>query len=438
MRVLNLLLATVLVLSSASGAAAQVSNAATLQNASSNRQSQSSTGVGVGVGIGGSSSSIGVNTNTNTLSTGNNLNANENTNNQFQGVGTYNGTLDVRSGANNGELEVYSGASPYQGIIFEGSAPLPQLPGLLPTPGNFSQPYKPDVFVNGPAFLPSEMTVADAKACRDSKIKWYGGSRGESQSIKLYYSVKNDTPKPLLTMSNYVGTAMATTTDGPFLAALCEAAYKAMDKGATVGVVDFIVRPRNTMSGLGFGASGGGTGLPMAGVNPYALAGTLGFGTGWSNQKVEGEVMVQLTALRDSTKPASAPTRSASAVGTPVNGSESVPGAAAVVPAAKPAGPAVPSASAPKQEAPAQKRDVAAVKPDVPAPKQDLSAKPAGPATSTDAPSAPTPVRAAPVAAAPAPTTSSASAAAGSTASPKRACGGAYNDAIGSSFVSCD
>jgi hypothetical protein len=427
----------VLVCISASGAAAQVSNAATLQNASSNRQSQSSTGVGVGVGIGGSSSSIGVNTNTNTLSTGNNLNANENTNNQFQGVGTYNGTLDVRSGANNGELEVYSGASPYQGIIFEGSAPLPQLPGLLSTPGNFSQPYKPDVFVNGPAFLPSEMTVADAKECRDAKIKWYGGSRGESRSIKLYYSIKNDTPKPLLTMPNYVGTAMATTMDGPFLAALCEAAYKAMDRGATVGVVDFIIRPRNTMSGIGFGASGGATGLPMAGANPYALAGTLGFGTGWSNQKVEGEVMVQLTALRESAKPASAPTPSAPTAGPRGNGSEPAPGTA-VAPAVKPAAPAAPSVSAPKQEVPAQKRDTAVVKPDVPAAKHDLPAKPAGPATATDAPPALKPAPPAPVAAAPAPTTSSASAAAGPTASPKRPCAGAYDDAAGSSFVSCD
>ena len=229
-------------------------------------------------------------TTSNTVSTGPNRNANTTSNSQF--------LSGSNTGVNNGSLEVYAGADPYQGFTLEGSVNLPQLPGLMQAPSNFSQPYKPDKFVNGPAFLPGEMTVEEAKTCRDSKVTWYGGSREETQSIKLFYAMKQETPGIPLTMGNYIGTAMATTTEGPFLAALCEAAYRAMRRGATIGMVDFTIRPRNTMFGIGFGGSGGATGLPAAGAHPYALAATLGFGTGWSNQKVEGDVLVQLTALR--------------------------------------------------------------------------------------------------------------------------------------------
>src|SRR5262249_1004389 len=233
------------------------------------------------------------NSNTNSLSTGNNRNSNSNSNSQF--------LSGNNTGVNNGSLEVYSGADPYQGLYIGGSTNLPQLPGIPSPPSNFSQPYRPDAFVNAPAFLPAEMTLGDAKQCRDAKVTWYGGSRDEdTQTIKLVYAGKPETPPVPLTMANYVGTAMATTADGPFIAALCEAAYRAMRKGATVGVVEFNIRPKNTMFGLGFGASGGASGLPAAGAHPDALAGTLGFGTGWSNERVEGEVVLQLTALRQS------------------------------------------------------------------------------------------------------------------------------------------
>jgi hypothetical protein len=244
--------------------------------------------------IGASSQSV----NTNTLSTGNNTNTNSNsntssnTNSQFYSGGN--------TGVNNGTLEVYSGSEPYQGIVIEGSPSLPQLPGFVPPMSNFSQPYKPDTFVNGPAFLPKEMTLTEAKSCRDSSVRWYGSSHIESTSLKLFYTAQKESPGVPMTMTNYVGTAVATASDRPFIAALCEAAYKAMNQGATQAVVDFIIRPKNTMYGLGFGTSGGVTGLPTAGAHPYAIAGALGFGTGWSNQKVEGEVMLQLTALRDS------------------------------------------------------------------------------------------------------------------------------------------
>jgi hypothetical protein len=228
----------------------------------------------------------------NTLSTGTVANTNSNSNSQFYSGGN--------TGVNNGALEVYAGADPYQGIIIEGSPSLPQLPGFVPPASNFSQPYKPDTFVNGPAFLPKEMTLSEAKACRDSSVRWYGSSHTESTSIKLFYAAQKESPGVPMTMANYVGTAVATASDRPFVAALCEAAYKAMNQGATQAVVDFIIRPKNTMYGVGFGTSGGVSGLPTAGTHPYAIAGALGFGTGWSNQKVEGEVMLQLTALRDS------------------------------------------------------------------------------------------------------------------------------------------
>jgi hypothetical protein len=240
-------------------------------------------------------SAVGDNSNANTLSTGSNRNTNTNTNSNSQFLSGNN------TGVNNGSLEVYSGADPYQGIVIEGAGPnLPQLPGFVQTPSNFSQPYKPETFVNGPAFLPAEMTLDQAERCRDSKASWSGGSQEEVASIRLYYTAKQEKPPVPLTMANYVGTAMATSADGPFIATLCEAAHRAMSKGASIGVVEYSIRPKNTMSGIGFGASGGATGLPAAGTHPYAITGVLGFGTGWSTQRVEGEVVLQLTALRES------------------------------------------------------------------------------------------------------------------------------------------
>jgi hypothetical protein len=279
MRVVTMLLAVGVLLGSALGAAAQTGRPPVAGGTNPNT------------------------TNANTVTGGSSSNSNANSNSQF--------LSGSNTGVNNGSLEVYAGADPYQGIVFGGSTNLPQLPGILSAPSNFSQPYRPDAFVNTPPFLPTEMTLEDAKRCRDARASWYGGSRdGEVSAIRLFYAGKPEAPSVALTMANYVGTAMATTADGPFLAALCEAAYRAIRKGATVGLVEFNIRPKNTMMGLGFGASGGATGLPAAGAHPYAVAGTLGFGTGWSNQRVEGEVVLQLTALRGaplaSTEPGSA------------------------------------------------------------------------------------------------------------------------------------
>jgi hypothetical protein len=276
-----------------------------------------------GTRAGGSGSS-----NRNSLSTGSNTNTNANSNSQF--------LSGSNTGVNNGALEVYAGADPYQGIVLEGSTNLPQLPGVPSAPSNFSQPYKPESFINTPVFLPGEMTMTEARECRHAKSSWYGGSRDdEATSIKLVYAAKAASKPGAVTMSSYVGTAMATTSDGPFIAALCEAAYRAMRKGATVGMVEFGIRPKNTMFGIGFGASGGATGLPAAGAHPYAIAGTLGFGTGWSNQRVEGEVLLQLTALRGIAVPsaadASAPVEPAAPAGGPPADDTPTPGADAGV-----------------------------------------------------------------------------------------------------------
>jgi hypothetical protein len=352
--------------------------------------------------------------NTNTVTGGSSSNTNANSNSQF--------LSGSNTGVNNGSLEIYAGSEPYQGLYIGGGTTLPQLPGIISPPSNFSQPYRPDAFVNNPPFLPTEMTLEDAKRCRDAKGSWYGGSRdGEAPSIRLFYAIKPETPPSVaLTMSNYVGTAMAQTADGPFLAALCEAAYRALRKGATVGLVEFNVRPKNTMFGLGFGSSGGATGLPAAGAHPYAIAATLGFGTGWSNQRVEGEVVLQLTALRGaplaSTESGASSSPAASAV-TPTPTEDAVtPGPGALVnehdPSAAPrvviAAPRVAVAQAAAQVAPTRSTPAARPSPEPSreaesAAPTSAAAAPAVAASTVAAPAVPAPAVTEPVVAAPAP-----------------------------------
>jgi hypothetical protein len=186
---------------------------------------------------------------------------------------------------------------------------LPGLPGLLGAPGNFSQPYKPDVFINGAGPVrPARMTYEQAQECRGGygyKDTYVGASRERANEIQLVYAawdkidVSND-------ISNYVGISSVEGADKPWLPAVCEAAYHAMEKGANYGVVEFIIRPKNTMKGFGFGSSGGGSVVPnvATATSPYGLAASLGFGMGWSSQRVEGEVMIQLTGLRVPTQTA--------------------------------------------------------------------------------------------------------------------------------------
>jgi hypothetical protein len=223
------------------------------------------------------------------------------------------------------------------------------LPGIPGAPGNFSQPYKPDVFINGAGPVrPARMTYEQAQECRGGygyKDSYVGASREKAKEIQLVYAawdkidVSND-------ISNYVGISSVEGADKPWLPAVCEAAYHAMDKGANYGVVEFIIRPKNTMKGFGFGTSGGGSVVPSVATatSPYGLAASLGFGLGWSSQRVEGEVMIQVTGLRVPTQTAAVKPPPPTAPQVPV-----APGAPAPPPAAAAAPPApVPQPPAPQ------------------------------------------------------------------------------------------
>jgi hypothetical protein len=224
----------------------------------------------------------------------------------------------AESGTGTGEGYVgYSGSTTFASpsITFGSSnvkninVNLPGLPGIPGAPGNFSQPYKPDVFINGAGPVrPARMTYEQAEECRGGygyKDSYVGATREKAKEIQLVYAawdkidVSND-------ISNYVGISSVEGADKPWLPAVCEAAYHAMDKGANYGVVEFIIRPKNTMKGFGFGSSGGGSVVPnvATATSPYGLAASLGFGLGWSSQRVEGEVMIQLTGLRVPTQTA--------------------------------------------------------------------------------------------------------------------------------------
>src|SRR2546428_6760730 len=66
---------------------------------------------------------------------------------------------------------------------------LPGTPGILGAPGNFSQPYKPDVFINGAGPVrPAKMTYEQAKECRGGdgyKDSHLGAGRGEAKENPL-------------------------------------------------------------------------------------------------------------------------------------------------------------------------------------------------------------------------------------------------------------
>src|SRR6266852_6699553 len=237
---------------------------------------------------------------------------------------------------------------------------LPGIPGVLGAPGNFSQPYKPDVFINGAGPIrPASMTYEQAKECRGGygyKDSYVGANREKAKEIKLVYAawdkidISND-------ISNYVGISSVEGADKPWLPAVCEAAYHAMEKGANYGVVEFIIRPKNTMKGFGFGTSGGGSVVPSVATatSPYGLAASLGFGLGWSSQRVEGEVMIQVTGLR-------VPTQTA-AVKPAVPTAPQLPVVAPAVPTPPP-----PAAAAPPAPVPAPPPPAAAITPAPPTP----------------------------------------------------------------------
>jgi len=219
------------------------------------------TGIGVGIGTGGTSSSDQSQSSENT-----NKNKNENEN----------------ALSNN----------PSQTVISNSVPNLIQLPGFVAAYPNFTQPYKPDVFINGAGPVrPISMTYAQANAC-DGNAK-----TDDKRSIKLYYP-QWDKVAPAASFDGYVGSVRVEEKDGFWIEAVCEGAKKAMDKGASEGVVEYVIRPVNRTWGIGGSASFGGSGMPAGGANPYALAGAVGLGMGVSGAYVKGELMLTVTGFK--------------------------------------------------------------------------------------------------------------------------------------------
>jgi hypothetical protein len=260
---------------------------------------------------------------------GNNVNANVNQNQNTTGVNiggvNYTGVGGGEGGEGGGGDMSSTFASPSQYIGFGSSTnysvSLLQIPGFLGVPSNFSQPYKPDLWVNGPGpIVPSTLTLTQADECRASGVSsdWDGGERPAVDSIELIWPSLGQKFPTMSSPTGYVGTSKVSSTEKySFMATICQAAYEAMKKGATKGIVTFVVRPRNRSSGIGFGTTGGGSWLPSGVTNthPYALAGALGFGTGMAKAYAEGELMMHVVALREvkSASPKLSPTASAPA-----------------------------------------------------------------------------------------------------------------------------
>ncbi|MGH2394927.1 MAG: hypothetical protein ACRDGH_15795, partial [Candidatus Limnocylindria bacterium] len=279
----------------------------------------------------GATTSLGnaANTAANGLS-GQNVNANLNANQNTTGVNiggiNYTGGNGEGAGAQGASGDMNSSfASPSQYIGFGSSTNysvnLLQVPGFLGVPSNFSQPYKPDLWVNGPGpIVPSTLTLAQADECRAWGVSsdWDGGERPATDSIELIWPSLGQKFPTMSSPAGYVGTSKVSSTEKySFMATICQAAYEAMKKGATKGIVTFVIRPRNKSAGVGLGTTGGGSWLPSGVTNthPYALAGSVGFGTGWARAYAEGELMMHIVALRETkaASPKSNPTASAPA-----------------------------------------------------------------------------------------------------------------------------
>jgi hypothetical protein len=274
----------------------------------------------------------GANTAANGLS-GQNVNANLNTNQNTTGVnvGGINYTGGNGEGGEGGEGATgdmtSTFASPSQYIGFGSSTNysvnLLQVPGFIGVPSNFSQPYKPDLWVNGPGpIVPSTLTLAQADECRASGVDtdWDGGERQAVDSIELIWPSLGQKFPTMSSPATYLGTSKVSSTEKySFMATICQGAYEAMKRGASKGIVTFVIRPRNRSAGIGLGTTGGGSWIPSGVTNthPYALAGSLGFGTGWARAYAEGELMMHIVSLREVTtgspKPKVVPTASAPA-----------------------------------------------------------------------------------------------------------------------------
>jgi len=182
-----------------------------------------------------------------------------------------------------------------------GAANIPTPLVQVNTPNAFSQPYKPDAFVNDKKFNVTSMTYPKAQECADASVAWAGGDYDASQSIILFYDVANAPIQIKGDLSNFLGSVVAQEEDASWVSVLCEAALTAMSHGATHGLVSSTVRGVNDASGFGIGLSSGAAGLvkSAASGHPYGVAVSPSFGIGSSNIRVEGDVVLELLAFRE-------------------------------------------------------------------------------------------------------------------------------------------
>lgn len=238
------------------------------------------------------------NTNTNTIRNTNtsyntnknlNVNVNKNTNQQQQYQGQKQGQSQGQ-GQNN-----YQRIDPSQTVTFDSPRPFLEAPGLTIAPEG-SRPYNPEGWIHAPGLLlPTHLTFTQADSCRAGGISdsWDGNSLpGEAAEMTLWYAaLKVGEPFPVR-FTHYLGTAMVETdSDHAFVTAVCEAAYRAMEEGADMGIVSSKIRPRNKSWGVGLPASG------AASSATSGLAGTAGMALGVSNAYVEGDLFIHITSF---------------------------------------------------------------------------------------------------------------------------------------------
>lgn len=174
-------------------------------------------------------------------------------------------------------------------------------PGFVNIPG-VSRPYTPTQYISGPVLLPTQLTRAEAEACRERGVDDEFDGAGFDEDTDRLYLVYLDAGQKIteaLSMANYAGTVLAESDGHSYLATVCEAALVAMDHGADRGYVTHTMRPRNRTTGWGIGTSASPSVQRLgAASTPYAISGVAGFGTGRSSAYVQGDLLLHITAFR--------------------------------------------------------------------------------------------------------------------------------------------
>jgi len=157
------------------------------------------------------------------------------------------------------------------------------LPGVMGAPAILAIPPENHGNIMAPIALPKRMTYEQAQACRKAWLddEYEGGrSENETRVVAIDYAKPHEAAS--LDMDLYLGTVSVTASAGyTFLPALCEAAFRALEEGATSILVNYTVEKANVTKGVGFGSSAGGSAIPST-SSPSALSGVAGFGTGYS------------------------------------------------------------------------------------------------------------------------------------------------------------